>query len=630
MCRRSLAQRSVLSVLCLAGSASAQCSWLVDDVPDFDQRRTTTAQHAGLPNDGNMYCGPTSVTNWMAYLANRGISQPNTLAGPRDWESQNEYDRVTSVLLTMGTLMGTSPSGGTKGGLVPGARIYSSLFANGDIIVGKSSLFADGYFPAVDDMKTIHDLGGHLFASYGFYSATTGGTRGGGHVITITGVWDVGCASTPILMFNDPASDGANATQSDFRTNLAALIPVTGQFRPEAGANAVSATLLRMDITTASKNFIDMLGFVMPASALFGGSTDQGTLQLITPYRPQGSLAQPTRTFNTPSGTGVVLDMAAGPNPFFHYYLCSRTGTQPAGVWRVNTLSGVSTRLTTGHVNPSRICIGRLGDVYVMDGDTVFRYTPSTGQTPTGSFTPSLTPAAIAYNDLNDTVSILSEQPPIGTRRLYTYPRTLSGFGTNRPMPVGVDGAVWIGCDEDQSDAHFVCGDGTTTLYRIAYDSTTTSLEVTDSITHAAGATLTNLNVVDGNRLIYANNGVLVEKVRNTQGNWVNRAGSRWAGRSAPNGVSMVRSRDAHTPTMDGPGFDNLLNPTVYPSLPACSANCDDSTATPVLNVNDFICFQNRFAAQHPYANCDLSTTVPVLNVNDFICFQNRFAAGCS
>jgi hypothetical protein len=61
----------------------------------------------------------------------------------------------------------------------------------------------------------------------------------------------------------------------------------------------------------------------------------------------------------------------------------------------------------------------------------------------------------------------------------------------------------------------------------------------------------------------------------------------------------------------------------------ACYANCDQSTMQPILNVNDFICFQSKFAAGDPYANCDGSTQPPVLNVNDFICFQGRFAAGC-
>ncbi len=64
--------------------------------------------------------------------------------------------------------------------------------------------------------------------------------------------------------------------------------------------------------------------------------------------------------------------------------------------------------------------------------------------------------------------------------------------------------------------------------------------------------------------------------------------------------------------------------------LPACYANCDSSTTPPTLNVNDFVCFLNRFAAGDPYANCDASTTPPTLNVNDFVCFLNRFAAGCS
>jgi hypothetical protein len=70
-----------------------------------------------------------------------------------------------------------------------------------------------------------------------------------------------------------------------------------------------------------------------------------------------------------------------------------------------------------------------------------------------------------------------------------------------------------------------------------------------------------------------------------------------------------------------------------------CYANCDGSTTPPILNVEDFTCFINQFAAgtQLPhsqqlthYANCDQSTTAPVLNVEDFTCFINRFAQGCN
>ena len=41
------------------------------------------------------------------------------------------------------------------------------------------------------------------------------------------------------------------------------------------------------------------------------------------------------------------------------------------------------------------------------------------------------------------------------------------------------------------------------------------------------------------------------------------------------------------------------------------------------------ICFNNYFAAGNAYANCDASTVAPVLNVNDFTCFLNKYAAGC-
>jgi hypothetical protein len=64
--------------------------------------------------------------------------------------------------------------------------------------------------------------------------------------------------------------------------------------------------------------------------------------------------------------------------------------------------------------------------------------------------------------------------------------------------------------------------------------------------------------------------------------------------------------------------------------IPAsCYPNCDGSTTAPILNVADFTCFLQKFAAGDPYANCDRSTTPPVLNVADFTCFLQRFAAAC-
>ena len=60
-----------------------------------------------------------------------------------------------------------------------------------------------------------------------------------------------------------------------------------------------------------------------------------------------------------------------------------------------------------------------------------------------------------------------------------------------------------------------------------------------------------------------------------------------------------------------------------------CYPNCDSSTASPLLNANDFQCFLNQLASGSAYANCDGSTGNPALNANDFQCFLNRFATGC-
>jgi hypothetical protein len=66
------------------------------------------------------------------------------------------------------------------------------------------------------------------------------------------------------------------------------------------------------------------------------------------------------------------------------------------------------------------------------------------------------------------------------------------------------------------------------------------------------------------------------------------------------------------------------------PAAVACYANCDSSTTVPFLNVGDFTCFLQKYAAGAAYANCDNSTQAPVLNVADFTCFLQKFAAGCS
>jgi hypothetical protein len=53
---------------------------------------------------------------------------------------------------------------------------------------------------------------------------------------------------------------------------------------------------------------------------------------------------------------------------------------------------------------------------------------------------------------------------------------------------------------------------------------------------------------------------------------------------------------DVTLTTSCGQAVSNLARVTI---LPACYPNCDFSTSPPVLNISDFTCFLNRFAAGH-------------------------------
>ncbi|MBL9030375.1 MAG: hypothetical protein JNM80_01535 [Phycisphaerae bacterium] len=83
---------------------------------------------------------------------------------------------------------------------------------------------------------------------------------------------------------------------------------------------------------------------------------------------------------------------------------------------------------------------------------------------------------------------------------------------------------------------------------------------------------------------------------------------------------------------LSGPDISDAMVNTRLDFIDACEvyANCDRSWMPPVLNVNDFVCFNESFAAGSTTANCDQSTTIPILNVLDFICFLNAFARGCT
>ena len=70
------------------------------------------------------------------------------------------------------------------------------------------------------------------------------------------------------------------------------------------------------------------------------------------------------------------------------------------------------------------------------------------------------------------------------------------------------------------------------------------------------------------------------------------------------------------------PGY--TTNALILTVVRGCYPDCDGNG---VLDIFDFLCFQNSFVAGEPYAcECDPE---PVCDIFDFLCFQNAFVKGC-
>jgi hypothetical protein len=65
-------------------------------------------------------------------------------------------------------------------------------------------------------------------------------------------------------------------------------------------------------------------------------------------------------------------------------------------------------------------------------------------------------------------------------------------------------------------------------------------------------------------------------------------------------------------------------------TLVSCYADCDQQTGAGVLDIFDFLCFQDAFVSNDPYAcDCDTGSGAGVCDIFDFLCFQDAFVSGC-
>jgi hypothetical protein len=258
------------------------------------------------------------------------------------------------------------------------------------------------------------------------------------------------------------------------------------------------------------------------------------------------------------------------------------------------------------------------GAVYVADaapgGHIIRRFDLATGapqyQSPV---MPGFTLQNTPFVGPDGTVYLSRTQNNTSVDDFYAFTDTGSALQQRWSVPAG-----WTTTSEYAATA--------TSVYMVAPGALIKKLDPTSGLTLATstvvvGSYSQRMAVDTAGRLFYSNGEFSTSRVYCFEPDLT----QRWS--VAVNGVNIGAPAIGRNGTLVVAGT-NLVTAYRAASAP-CYANCDGSTTPPILNINDFVCFQTQFAAGASYANCDGSTTPPVLNINDFVCFQTRFAAGC-
>ncbi len=261
-----------------AARADDGCSVYRVGVPDLDQKRRAQGNIAGLPNDGKMFCAPTSVSNHVGYLNNLGF--PNLCLGYKDW--QNNYAAGTAYINLTNFYCGVDPFDG--GSMMPGARERIEASYPDDFQI--SSYFGNGVGPTSEAMYGLMTAGCLMTFCYGRYDLVGASNgfparyvRGGGHCVTLTSVLN-GCSNARTIGYRNPSSSDSDTQQSPFQTTYFPVRQITAFFAGEIDQNPGSPrTFTKFDQVFDDGRFriIDGMAVIWPTEGLSVDAT-QGIL----------------------------------------------------------------------------------------------------------------------------------------------------------------------------------------------------------------------------------------------------------------------------------------------------------------------------------------------------------------
>ncbi len=600
--------------------AAAQCNVAKYGVPDFDQRRNY------LDDNGSVHCVPTSLLNWMGYMANRG--RPKALAhSSSNWASMSEYGLVDVRDHNMGEWMGTGDWGGgtSLGGGVGGLVDYLNHYNVGPVIVV-------GYASDEDwqvKPKNLYDnlkVGRLVSMCYGRYELDGDQwERDGGHCVTVTALQDACDPSRLWVGFKDPwtgSSDSIN-TQSAFATKWWDVSRQTRNYDgdvysmwgPAGQDSGPNDTIKLID-----KMFSIMPLFVLTADPGRSSGILQHNAEWLTSDEPNAPQAIPT-----PNGA-LVLHAQPDPRSTSTILVTAPGGGAPAQVWDYNPVEREFTSILLLPASPGAFAIDRRGDLLLeISGDLhKYRYAGDGSVRLLSSVKLGLALNSIAVDDATDDVYALSGPQ----RRLLKFPggnMEAAPYEGALPeaMPVGIqpciapnplDGKVWM------------CSEASPSIYQLTPSGAGPGWTITNSLNTGGESQPTSLQFGDHGEMKFLSGNQIKEFEIDPAGErYIPSGDPHFEGVPASRFLTLARSRSNYDPRLhDGPAYRNIEDPDPEtPEIPDCVADFD---ANGFVNGDDFDQFVAAFEAGSIVSDIDFNGFV---NGDDFDQFVLAFEGGC-
>jgi hypothetical protein len=172
-------------------SSGSNYGYQLEQMPDFDQRRTGLLASASSGDPGGVHCVPTSCANLLAYMSTHGF--PALGPAYADWENEEDYTDITNFIRNLGIQMGTTSTG------TSGAPAFVTMWSR--VVIPSGFRFVVGYeYRSRSNVVTLREMARSgifedaiqtvcygKYEEIGDYLGSTVIKRTGGHCMSFTG-----------------------------------------------------------------------------------------------------------------------------------------------------------------------------------------------------------------------------------------------------------------------------------------------------------------------------------------------------------------------------------------------------------------------------------------------------------